>query len=109
MSEVGWLFCIHSTVSLLMLNLFVLDNAAIHHVQANIDAINATGAIVMFLPPYSPDFMPCEQLFSKAKHWIRENYIAWRFCHDPALMVQESFLQVTDDEIRHYIAHTEYL
>lgn len=45
----------------------IMDNAAIHHTQAAIDAINATGAIVLFLPPYSPDFMPCEELFAQVK------------------------------------------
>ena len=52
------------------------DNAAIHHVQAVVNAILATGAIVIFLPPYSPDFMPCEELFAQAKNWIRENDVA---------------------------------
>ena len=31
------------------------DNAAIHHVQAVVNAILATGAVIIFLPPYSPD------------------------------------------------------
>ena len=54
-----------------------------------IDAINATGAIVLFLPPYSPDFMPCEELFAQVKSWIRENDVAWQFCMDPELMVEK--------------------
>ena len=71
--------------------------------------MNATGALVIFLPPYSPDFMPCKELFSKAKHFIRENDIAWQNCPEPNLMVFESFLQVTDNEIQNYIEHAEYL
>ena len=86
----------------------LLDNAAIRHTQAAIDAINATGAIVLFLPPYSPDFMPCEELFAQVKSWIRENDVAWQFCMDPELMVEEGFLQVTDEEIKNYIQHAEY-
>ena len=82
---------------------------AIHHTQAVIDAINATGAIVLFLPPYSPDFMPCEGLFAQAKSWIRENDVVWQFCMDPKLMVEEGFLQVTDEEIKNYIRHAEYI
>jgi len=58
-------------------DLLLIDNAAIHHTQAVVDAIHATGAIVIFLPPYSPDFMPCEELFAQAKTWIRENDAAW--------------------------------
>ena len=84
------------------------DNAAIHHTQEVVDAINATGALLIFLPPYSPDFMPCEELFSQSKHYIRQNDIAWQDSPDPELMVLDSFLQVTDGEIQYYIRHTEY-
>ena len=63
----------------------------------------------MFLsPPYSPDFMPCEELFAQTKNWIRENDVAWQFCMDPQSMVEEAFLQVTDEQIRNYIRHAEY-
>lgn len=86
-----------------------VDNSAIHHTQEVIDAINVTGALVVFLPPYSPDFMPCEELFSKVKHYLRENDIAWHNCQDTELMVFDSFLQVTDEDIRHYIEHAEYM
>ena len=30
-----------------------------------VDAIHATGAMVVFLPPYRPDFMPLEELFAR--------------------------------------------
>ena len=62
----------------------------------------------MFLPAYSPDFMPCEELFAQTKNYIRENDLAWQNCLDPELFVLESFLHVTDEEIRSYIKHAEY-
>ena len=52
--------------------------------------------------------MPCEELFAQVKSWIRENDVAWQFCMDPELMVEEAFLQVTDEEIKNYIQHAEY-
>ena len=39
---------------------------------------------------------------------IRENDVAWQFCLDPELMVEEAFLQVTNEEIKNYIRHAEY-
>jgi transposase len=33
--------------------------------------IRAAGAHLLFLPPYSPDLNPIEQLFSKLKHFTR--------------------------------------
>ena len=32
------------------------------------------GVILAFLPPYSPDFNPIEELFSVIKHWIKRNH-----------------------------------
>ena len=86
-----------------------LDNAAVHHTLAVVDQIHARGAMVVFLPPYSPDFMPCEELFALTKNWIRENDVPWQFCMDPQSMVEEALLLVTDEQIRNYIRHAEYL
>ena len=85
-----------------------VGNAAIHHTQETVDAIHATGAMVIFLPPYSPDFMPLEELFAQVKNWIRENDAEWQFCQDPELMVEEAFLHETDKEVKNYIHHAEY-
>jgi transposase len=35
------------------------------------DVIRAAGARLAFLPPYSPDLNPIEQVFAKVKHWLR--------------------------------------
>lgn len=34
--------------------------------------IQAAGAMLWYLPPYSPDLKPIEQTFSKIKHWMRQ-------------------------------------
>ena len=44
-----------------------LDNCSIHHIDEVVDMIHEVGALVHFLPPYSPDFDPIESLFSKLK------------------------------------------
>ena len=51
----------------------LLDNATIHHTQRAIELIQSVGAIVHFLPPYSPDLNPIEELFSKVKSCLKEN------------------------------------
>ena len=85
------------------------DNAAIHHTREVVHAINATRAILIFLPPYSRDFMPCEELFSQSKNYIRQNGVAWQGSPDPELMILDSMLQITDAEIQNYIRHAEYM
>lgn len=49
----------------------VMDNLSAHKVSGVLEAIEATGAEVRYLPPYSPDFNPIEQLFSKLKWLLR--------------------------------------
>lgn len=50
----------------------VLDNCAIHHVPELPELIKSVGALVKFLPPYSPDLMPIELAFGNIKGYIRE-------------------------------------
>ena len=50
----------------------VLDNLGSHKGQAARRAIRAAGAHLLFLPPYSPDLNPIEQLFAKLKHLLRQ-------------------------------------
>ena len=48
-----------------------MDNASIHHVDGITELIHGVGAIPLFLLPYSPDFNPIEELFSKLKTTIK--------------------------------------
>jgi hypothetical protein len=49
----------------------VLDNVAVHKQPEVRAAIEAVGAQIRFLPPYSPDFNPIEQAFAKLKAFLR--------------------------------------
>ena len=57
-------------------SVLVLDNASYHHAEQEIYRryCESVGVRVVFLPPYSPDLNPIEQLFSSAKHRIRRDY-----------------------------------
>ena len=50
----------------------VLDNLGSHKGHAVRAAIRAAGAHLLFLPPYSPDLNPIEQVFSKLKTLLRK-------------------------------------
>ena len=50
----------------------VLDNLTAHKVAGVAEAIRAVGASLLYLPPYSPDLNPIEQLFSKLKALLRK-------------------------------------
>ena len=53
-------------------DLVVMDNLASHKVSGIREAIEASGARLLYLPPYSPDLNPIEQPFSKLKALIRK-------------------------------------
>ena len=48
-----------------------IDNLGSHKGQAIRTLIRSVGARLLFLPPYSPDLNPIEQVFSKLKHLLR--------------------------------------
>ena len=52
-------------------DIVVLDNLATHKVAGVKEAIEAVGARVEYLPPYSPDFNPIENLWSKVKQILK--------------------------------------
>jgi len=49
-----------------------MDNLPAHKVAGVIEAIDALGASVLYLPSYSPDLNPIEQFFSKLKALLRQ-------------------------------------
>jgi transposase len=49
----------------------VMDNLQVHKSRRVKEIIEGAGAEVLFLPPYSPDFNPIEEAFSKVKTILR--------------------------------------
>ena len=52
-------------------DLVIMDNLATHKVAGVREAIEAVGARLLYLPPYSPDFNPIENMWSKIKQALR--------------------------------------
>jgi transposase len=52
-------------------DIVIMDNLGSHKVQGIREAIEARGAALLYLPPYSPDLNPIEQLFAKLKTLLR--------------------------------------
>lgn len=53
-------------------DIVVMDNLPAHKVAGVRQAIEAAGATLLYLPPYSPDFNPIEMAFSKLKAMLRK-------------------------------------
>ena len=51
----------------------ILDNLATHKIRGIREALEAAGARLLYLPPYSPDFNPIEPMWSKIKQSLRSH------------------------------------
>ena len=54
-------------------DIVVMDNLSPHKAPGVREAIEAIGASLLYLPPYSPDFNPIEAMWSKAKQSLRSS------------------------------------
>jgi hypothetical protein len=52
------------------LSIVVLDNACIHMYPEFEEAVHSVGAVLLFLPPYCPQFNPIEVMFGQLKRWL---------------------------------------
>ncbi|CAA2105383.1 hypothetical protein MBUL_03165 [Methylobacterium bullatum] len=84
----------------------ILDNLNAHKVAGVREAIEAVGARVLYLPPYSPDFNPIEQIFAKLKALLRT--AAARTADDLAIAIKDAFAAFRPDECRNSITAAGY-
>jgi transposase len=88
-------------------DVIVLDNLAVHKQPEVRAAIEAVGAQLRFLPPYSPDFNPIELAFAKLKAFLRAARPR-TFDHVCALIAAALEL-FTPTECRNFVRHCGYL
>ena len=84
----------------------LMDNVRTHKVAGVKEAIEAKGARLVYLPPYSPDFDPIEESFSKIKSILRR--IAARTAEALEAAVGEALQSFTPQECMNYFASTGY-
>ncbi|HEY1785743.1 MAG TPA: IS630 family transposase [Pirellulales bacterium] len=87
-------------------DIVVMDNLSSHKVAGVRQAIEAAGAELRYLPPYSPDLNPIELAFSKLKKLLRDGAERtvdklWKLCGD-------ALDQFTELECRNYFRHCGY-
>lgn len=87
-------------------DIVVLDNLGSHKGKAARAAIEKVGATVRFLPPYSPDLNPIEQVFAKLKALLRrasprDREALWK-------SIGKLLDRFSEDECRNYITHAGY-
>jgi transposase len=84
----------------------VVDNLDAHKGERVRELIEARGAILLFLPAYSPDFSPIEEAFSKVKALLKKGAARTREALVEAIaMALES---VTAQDAEGWFAHCGY-
>lgn len=84
----------------------IMDNCSIHLGEEVRKLIEEAGAKLIFLPPYSPDFSPIENCFSKIKSILRS--IGARTYPELAKAIDEAFSQVSLSDLRNWFSHCCY-
>ena len=84
----------------------VMDNLPAHKVEGVRQAIEAVGARLLYLSPYSPDFNPIEQLWSKLKGYLRS--VEARTTEALHQAIAQGLRQITPDDVRHWFTHCCY-
>ncbi len=87
-------------------DLVVLDNLSSHKSSAAVTAIQSVGASMVYLPPYSPDLNPIENVFSKIKQLIRG--LRPRSWEEIVRAVKDALQAITCDELAAAFLHCGY-
>lgn len=67
----------------------IIDNCSVHHVSGVESMITSMGALVNYLPPYSPDLNPIEECFSEVKACLKSTETT--SCYDLETVVLSGF------------------
>jgi transposase len=84
----------------------VMDNLSSHKAAAVRRVIRAAGALLIFLPPYSPDLNPIEQAFSKLKTLLRKENARTR--EQTETCIGTLLARVTAEECANYCREAGY-
>ncbi|UGA48998.1 IS630 family transposase (plasmid) [Bradyrhizobium quebecense] len=84
----------------------IMDNLPAHKVHGVREAIQAVGASLLYLPPYSPDFNPIEMAFSKLKALLRA--AAARTMPDLWQAIANALKRFSPEECQNYLVAAGY-
>ncbi|ESK86592.1 transposase [Moniliophthora roreri MCA 2997] len=95
------------------LSVIILDNACIHYRERILELANEYGVCIEFLSPYSPDYNPIEEAFSKIKHFIRWKNAIFLDIHADAGLLYDMYVVTTEvitpQNAQGYIRHVGYV
>ena len=82
----------------------VMGNCLIYHIAEITKSIDKVGALVHFLPPYSPDYNTSEELFSKVKTMLKSLDKEMPSVTDLETLILSSITCITEEECNAWIS-----
>jgi transposase len=77
-------------------DIVIMDNLRAHNASGIREAIEQTGARLLYLPPYSPDLSPIERCWAKLKTYLRKAKARTREALDAAITAALHMITATD-------------
>ena len=84
----------------------IMDNVAFHQVWGVKEAIESTGVKLIYLPPYSPDLNPIEQMWGKVKNYLRKE--SARTLDKFAISIKLAFMSIQSADLSNWYGHCGY-
>ena len=91
-------------------SIVIMDNCSIHHVEPVKELLQDAGILLIFLPPYSPDYNPIEETFSSIKYYLKDHDEILQTLQEPDVMtiVKAAFDNVTAQDCNSWITDCGY-
>jgi len=86
----------------------VLDNCSVHHVSEIEASFQQAGILLYYLPPYSPDLNPVEEMFSYFKYYLKYHDDVLQCMDDPVPLIEDALDSVTPQQCIQWIKHSGY-
>ncbi len=89
-------------------SIVILDNCTVHHTEEVTELFHSAGIVVIFLPPYSPDFNPIEASFGYVKSYLRQHDELLQAVDNPIPIIKAAFDSITSAHAHSWIGYSGY-
>lgn len=87
--------------------ILIMDNVSFHKMNSIIELIERAGVRVVFLPPYSPELNPIENMWSKLKSYIKKQKV--KTFEQFEKCVKSGFNKITEYDCESWFEHCGYV
>ncbi len=86
--------------------ILIMDNVSFHKMSSAIELIKKAGVRVVFLPPYSPELNPIENMWSKLKAYIKKQRV--KTFEQFEMCLKDGFNKITEHDCESWFEHCGY-